>query len=349
MRFERNLLLAMVALAALLPLAFHGEYALHIGIMVMFSVMLATSFNLIVGYVGEFPLGHTAFFGIGAYSAALLSVRLGLPIYVTIPLAGIVAAISGLAIGAVTLRLRGPFFVIVTLCFAEVLRLVASNWIYLTNGPMGVSGIAKPAAIAAATGAQQKLWFYYAGLALGAASLLVSYRFVYSNIGRAAVAVRENRFVAQSIGIWPFYLGLVTFVLAAAIGGIAGGFYAHYITYVGPEVFGFSFMITMIIMVLAGGKGTLTGPVVGAVIVVFLQEYLRDFKDLRFSIFGLVVVGVVIFMPRGLMGFVGRRHETYRRIANGQAADGEHKREKLNELSPTLGSVGLNRGGATDA
>ncbi len=349
MRFERNLLLAMVALAALLPLAFHGEYALHIGIMVMFSVMLATSFNLIVGYVGEFPLGHTAFFGIGAYSAALLSVRLGLPIYVTIPLAGIVAAVSGLAIGAVTLRLRGPFFVIVTLCFAEVLRLVASNWIDLTNGPMGVSGIAKPAAIAAATGAQQKLWFYYAGLALGAASLLVSYRFVYSNIGRAAVAVRENRFVAQSIGIWPFYLGLVTFVLAAAIGGIAGGFYAHYITYVGPEVFGFSFMITMIIMVLAGGKGTLTGPVVGAVIVVFLQEYLRDFKDLRFSIFGLVVVGVVIFMPRGLMGFVGRRHETYRRIANGQAADGEHKREKLNELPPTLGPVGLNRGGATDA
>ncbi|MGY4368788.1 branched-chain amino acid transport system permease protein [Bradyrhizobium sp. LB1.3] len=345
MKFERNVLLAVAALGALTPLAVHNEYALHIGIMIMFSVMLATSLNLIVGYVGEFPLGHTAFFGIGAYTAALLSVRSGLPIYLTIPLAGIVAAIFGLAIGAVTLRLRGPFFVIVTLCFAEVLRLVANNWIDLTNGPMGVSGIGKPAAIAGATGVQQKLWFYYAGLVLAAISLLISYRFVYSNIGRAAVAVRENRFVAQSIGIWPFYLGLVTFVLAAAVGGLSGGFYAHYISYVGPEVFGFSFMITMIIMVLAGGKGTLAGPVVGAVLVVVLEEFLRDFKDLRFSIFGLIVVAVVIFLPRGLMGFISRRHESYERKPEGLAEGGA----KLDRLAPALEPAGLNRGGAADA
>ncbi|MGY4411147.1 branched-chain amino acid transport system permease protein [Bradyrhizobium sp. LB7.1] len=345
MKFERNVLLAVAALGALTPLAVHNEYALHIGIMIMFSVMLATSLNLIVGYVGEFPLGHTAFFGIGAYTAALLSVRSGLPIYLTIPLAGIVAAIFGLAIGAVTLRLRGPFFVIVTLCFAEVLRLVANNWIDLTNGPMGVSGIGKPAAIAGATGVQQKLWFYYAGLVLAAISLLISYRFVYSNIGRAAVAVRENRFVAQSIGIWPFYLGLVTFVLAAAVGGLSGGFYAHYISYVGPEVFGFSFMITMIIMVLAGGKGTLAGPVVGAVLVVVLEEFLRDFKDLRFSIFGLIVVAVVIFLPRGLMGFIARRHEIYERRPAEPAEGGV----KLDRLARALEPAGLNRGGAADA
>ncbi|MCP3395316.1 branched-chain amino acid ABC transporter permease [Bradyrhizobium sp. CCGB12] len=345
MTFERNFLLAAVALGALIPLVAFNEYALHIGIMIMFSVMLATSLNLIVGYVGEFPLGHTAFFGIGAYSAALLSVRLGLPIYTTIPLAAVVAAIAGLGIGAVTLRLRGPFFVIVTLCFAEVLRLVANNWIDLTNGPMGVSGIAKPASIAGATGVQQKLWFYYAGLLLAAISLLISYRFVYSNIGRAAVALRENRFVAQSIGIWPFYLGLVTFVLAAAVGGLAGGFYAHYISYVGPEVFGFSFMITMIIMVLAGGKGTLAGPVIGAVLVVFLEEFLRDFKDLRFSIFGLIVVGVVIFLPRGLMGFIGRRHESYERRPRGPAEGGA----KRDRVAPALKPAGLNRGGAADA
>jgi branched-chain amino acid transport system permease protein len=346
MSFERNFLLAAVALAALTPLVAHNEYSLHIGIMIMFSVMLATSFNLIVGYVGEFPLGHTAFFGIGAYSAALFAVRLGTPIYFTVPLAGIVAAISGLAIGAITLRLRGPFFVIVTLCFAEVLRLVANNWIDLTNGPMGLSGIAKPALIVGATGVEQKLWFYYAGLALAAASLVVCYRFVYSNIGRAAVAVRENRFVAQSIGIWPFWLGLVTFVLAAAISGLAGGFYAHYISYVGPEVFGFSFTITMIIMVLAGGKGTLAGPVVGAVIVVFLEEYLRDFKELRFSIFGLIVIAVVIFVPRGLMGFVGRRHETYQRKTAGHEGDKENKQERL---QPTLEPAGFNQRGAADA
>jgi branched-chain amino acid transport system permease protein len=320
MSFERNFLLTALAIAALAPVAVHNEYALHIGIMIMFSVILATSFNLIVGFVGEFPLGHTAFFGIGAYTAGLLSVRFGMPFHFTVVLAALVAALSGLVIGAVTLRLRGPFFVIVTLCFAEVLRLVANNWIDLTNGPMGVSGIAKPAWLAGTSGAGQKLGFYYAGLLLAAISLLVCYRFVYSNIGRAAVAIRENRFVAQSIGVWPFYVSLVTFVIAAAIGGLAGGFYAHYISYVGPEVFGFSFMVSMIIMVLAGGKGTLSGPVVGAVIVVLLEEYLRDFKELRFSIFGLMVIAVVIFLPRGLMGFIARRRETYSRKAVAEKA-----------------------------
>jgi branched-chain amino acid transport system permease protein len=312
MTFERNFLLIALAIAVAAPLLLRDEYAMHIGVLIMFSVILATSFNLIVGYVGEFPLGHTAFLGIGAYTTALLSARLGLPLQVTVIASAVVAALFGLAIGAITLRLRGPFFVIVTLCFAEVLRLVANNWIGLTNGPMGISGIEKPAWTSTGGVLRQKVSFYYVGLLIAAVSLYLSYRFVYSNIGRAAIAVRENRFVAQSIGIWPFYLGLVTFVLAAAIGGAAGGFYAHYVSFVGPEVFGFSFMISMIIMVLAGGKGTLVGPVVGAVIVVLLEEYLRDFKELRFSLFGLAVIAVVLFLPRGLMGFVARRHETYR-------------------------------------
>jgi branched-chain amino acid transport system permease protein len=319
MIFERNCLLGILTAALLVPLLIHNEYALHIGVLIMFSVMLASSFNLIVGYVGEFPLGHTAFLGVGAYTAALLSTRLAMPFHVALLAAPLVAASFGLVIGAVTLRLRGPFFVIVTLCFAEVLRLVANNWIDLTNGPMGISGIEKPAWAIAGNMLQQKMAYYYVGVLLAAVSLFVSYRFVYSNIGRAAIAVRENRFVAQSVGISPFYLGLVTFVLAAGIAGLAGGFYANYVSFVGPEVFGFSFMISMIIMVLAGGKGTLIGPVVGAVIVVLLEEYLRDFKELRFSIFGLMVMAVVLFLPRGIMGFIARRQETYPRGATGDA------------------------------
>jgi branched-chain amino acid transport system permease protein len=311
MVFERNCLLGLLAAALLAPLMFQDQYVLHIGIMILFSVMLATSFNLIVGYVGEFPLGHTAFLGVGAYTAALFSTRLALPFHIAALAAPLVSALFGLVIGAITLRLRGPFFVIVTLCFAEVLRLIANNWIDLTNGPMGISGIEKPAWAIAGDVLQQKMAYYYVGLLLASLSLFVSYRFVYSNIGRAAIAVRENRLVAQSIGISPFHLGLVTFVIAAGIAGLAGGFYANYVSFVGPEVFGFSFMITMIIMVLAGGKGTLVGPVVGAIIVVVLEEYLRDFKELRFSIFGLIVMAVVLFLPRGIMGFIARRRETY--------------------------------------
>jgi branched-chain amino acid transport system permease protein len=284
-------------------------------VLVLFSTALAMSFNLIVGYVGEFPLGHMAFLGIGAYTAALLSSRFGAPIYLTVPLGGLVAAVFGLAIGAITLRLRGPFFVIITLCFAEVLRLVANNWIELTNGPMGISGVPRPGWIEGLGALGQKTAFYYIALAILAAVLYLAYRFVYSNVGRAAIAVRENRFVSQSVGISPFRYALLTFVLGAAMAGLAGSFYAHYISFVGPEVFGFSFMASTIIMVLVGGKGTLPGPVVGAVVVVLLEEYLRDFKELRLSIFGAIVIAVVLFMPRGIMGFLSLRREAYARPA----------------------------------
>lgn len=311
--FERNMLLVFVLLAAVLPLLVRNEYILHLGIMVLFSLILATSFNLIVGYVGEFPLGHMAFLGIGAYAAALGSSKLGLPIYFTVPLAGAVAAVFGLGIGAITLRLRGPFFVIITLCFAEVLRLIANNWVGFTNGPMGISGIKKPAAMAALDALGQKTAFYYIALLLAAIVLYIAFRFVYSNIGRGAVAVRENRFVAQSVGISPFHYALLTFVIAAALAGLSGGFYAHYISFVGPEVFGFSFMASTIIMVLLGGKGTLLGPILGAFAVVVLEEYLRDFKELRLSIFGAIVIAVVLFMPRGVMGYLTDKRETYNR------------------------------------
>ena len=203
MIFERNCLLVALVVALLAPLLLQNQYAMHIGVLIMFSVMLATSFNLIVGYVGEFPLGHTAFLGVGAYTAALFSTRLAMPYHVAELAAPLAAALFGLVIGAITLRLRGPFFVIVTLCFAEVLRLIANNWIGLTNGPMGISGIEKPSWAIAGDALQQKVSYYYVGLLLAAISLFVSYRFVYSNIGRAAIAVRENRFVAQSIGISP--------------------------------------------------------------------------------------------------------------------------------------------------
>lgn len=311
MKFERSFLLMALVSAVLFPMLVRDEYLMHLGILVLFSITMAASFNLIVGYIGEFPLGHTAFLGVGAYTAALLATRFGVPIYVTLPLGGLLSGVAGFFIGSITLRLRGPFFVIVTLCFAEVLRLIASNWVELTNGPMGVSGVPKPASITAQSILQQKISFYYIALVIAVVTLYVCFRFVYSNIGRAAVAIRENRMVAQSIGIPPFHYALVTFVVAAVLCGFAGAFYAHYISYVGPEVFGFSFMISMIIMVLLGGKGTLVGVVVGPIVVVLLEEYLRDLQTLRLSIFGLIVMAVVLFLPSGLMGFAAQKREIY--------------------------------------
>ncbi|MGV3654254.1 MAG: branched-chain amino acid ABC transporter permease [Noviherbaspirillum sp.] len=309
MKLERNIIFAFLLAAALFPLAVTDQYILHIGILVLFYAVLATSLNLVVGYVGEFSLGHTAFLGIGAYAAAILSLRLGLPMWATVPLAGLIAAAFGLVIGGITLRLQGPFFVIVTLAFAEVLRLIANNWVSLTNGPMGLAGVAQPALLAEASNLFGKQLYFYIALAIAAVALYLSYRFVYSNAGRAAVTVRENRFVAQSVGIFPFAYAMRAFVLGSFLAGMAGGFYAHYISFVGSEVFTFSFMATMIIMVLMGGKGTLVGPLVGALLVTLLEEYLREAKELRMSIFGLIVMAIVLFLPRGLMGFLASRRE----------------------------------------
>jgi branched-chain amino acid transport system permease protein len=320
MKIERNVLFAVVALAALLGLVLRDQYMLHIAVMVLFYAVLATSLNLLVGYVGEFSLGHTAFLGVGAYTAALCATHLGWPMWLTLPAGGILAAVTGLLVGAITLRLQGPFFVIVTLAFAEVLRLTANNWIALTNGPMGLVGIPQPAWLAGASPTGAKLFYYYLAVVLLAIAAYLSYRFVYSNAGRAAVAVRENRYVAQSVGIRPLTYALTALGLGAFLTGMAGAFYAHYISFVGPEVFGFPFMLSMIIMVLVGGKGTLLGPLLGALLVTFLEEYLREAKELRLSIFGLAVMAVVLFMPRGLMGFLLRRREqraeAVARIAN---------------------------------
>ncbi|MCA0214645.1 MAG: branched-chain amino acid ABC transporter permease [Proteobacteria bacterium] len=313
MNFEKKTLFLLMALAAIFPLLVQDQYVLHITIMVLFYAILASGLNLVVGYVGEFSLGHTAFLGTGAYAAAILSTQYGWPLWATIPAAGLLAALMGFIIGGLTLRLQGPFFVIVTLSFAEVLRLIADNWIGLTNGPMGIAGIPQPESLVDASTLESKQFYYAVVWLLLALTLYLSYRFVYSNAGRAAVAVRENRYVAQSIGIRPLNYTLLALVLGALLSGMAGGFYAHYISFVGPEVFRFAFMVSMIIMVLIGGKGTLVGPLIGALLVTFLEEYLREAKELRLSLFGLAVIGIVLFLPRGMMGFVMQRRERMER------------------------------------
>lgn len=311
MRREGKILLALLVIAAILPLLVHDEYFIHLLVVAGFYVVLASSLNLIVGYVGELSLGHAAYLGLGAYAAALLSTRFAAGPGLSLLAGALAGGIGGVVIGGLTLRLKGPYFVIVTLSFAEVLRLVANNWVAVTNGPMGISGIKQPdIALGSWTlTVRSQTEFFYLVLALAAVALLVMYRFIHSNMGRAAVAIRENRNVAQSIGVDPFFYALAAFVLGALFAGMAGAFYAQYFTFVGPEVFGFSFMVSMLIMVLVGGKGTLIGPVIGAIFVTLLDEYLREAQQLRLSIFGLLVVAVVLFLPAGLVGLPAKLRE----------------------------------------
>lgn len=287
-----------------MPLLITSDYQKHILIMGGIYVILVASLNLVIGYVGEISLGHTAFFGIGAYTSALLFLRLGIPFWLGLPAAGIIAGVFGFLIGYPTLRTRGPYFVIVTLAFSEILRLICSNWISLTNGPMGLKNIQPPRVHLANLMDYEfssKNSYYYLILGLVSLTLYICYRYVNSRFGRACMAIRENETLASSVGICATKWGIITFVLSTFLAGLAGSFYAHYVLFISPDLFGFSFTTSMLLMLIIGGKGTMAGPVLGAVLFTIIPEYLRVAEIYRLSIFGLVLMVAVIFMPQGMI------------------------------------------------
>jgi branched-chain amino acid transport system permease protein len=293
---------ALTAVALLtLPLWLASAYHLHVVIMAGIFTILALSLNLLLGYTGQLSLGHAAFFGIGAYTSALLALRLEWPFWLGLPAAAAVAGLAGWAIGRLALRLRGAYFVLVTISFAGVISLVSVNWMDLTNGPLGLPGVPAPAL--AGVSFRPKSAYYYLVLAAAAGSYLVCHRLVGSRLGRAFLALRENEPLAESVGVDPTRTLVLAAVVSAAMAGVAGGLYAHYTRFVSPEVFLFSYTVTMVIMVVAGGKGTLAGPVVGAVLFTVLPEALREAMAWQWQMlaYGVLLVLLVFFLPRGIV------------------------------------------------
>ena len=202
------------------------------------------------------------------------------------------------------LRVRGHRFVIITVAFAEIMRLVATNWVDLTRGFMGLPGIQLPALYVPGIGVvdiSSKERFYYVVLAAALLSFYICYRLVRSSVGRAFVLVRENEVLAESLGISAFRYCMIAFVVGAALAGAAGALYGHYVGFVGPDLFNFSYITIMLIMVILGGKGTLIGPVLGAVIFTFLPELLREASHYRMVIFATILIVATLFMPRGII------------------------------------------------
>jgi branched-chain amino acid transport system permease protein len=278
-----------------------NPYHLHILIMAGIFTILALSLNLLLGYTGQLSLGHAAFFGIGAYTSALLTLRLEWSFWAALPCAGGLAGLAGWAIGRLALKVRGAYFVLVTISFAGVISLVSVNWMELTNGPLGLPGV--PAPELAGWSFRTKSAYYYLVLAGAALAYLVCHRLVRSRIGRAFLALRENEALAESVGVDGVrYLVLAT-VVSAAMAGVAGSLYAHYTRFVSPEVFLFTYTVTMVIMVVAGGKGTLAGPVVGALVFTILPEALREVVSWQWQMlaYGVLLVLLIFFLPRGIV------------------------------------------------
>jgi branched-chain amino acid transport system permease protein len=307
-----------LALLATVPLWLRDPYFLHVLIVTGIFTIAAMSLNLLLGYTGQLSLGHVAFFGIGAYASALTSLGfeihlLGLrvvheawPAVAGFVVGVIVAGLCGYAIGKLSFRVRGAYFVIVTISFAEVTRLVALNWVELTQGPLALNNI-PPFTFSLPALGEYTLWGkvpnYYVVLAVGALAYLVIRRLVQSRIGRAMIALRENEPLATSLGIDVTRFLVLAAVISAAVAGAAGALYAHFVRIIDPDIFLFIYTVTMVIMVITGGKGTLAGPLVGGLIFGMLPVALRAFASpvLQWIIYGVLMILIVFFLPRGIV------------------------------------------------
>lgn len=302
---HRTLVLSGLAvLLVLAPLVISSVYVLHIMIMTGIYVLLVLSLNLVLGYSGLLSLATPAFLGMGAYISALLSLRLGWDSSVTFVCAVLGGALTSLVMGIPSLRVSRHSFVIVTLSSTLLLQLLANNWVDLTRGSLGLSGI--PAPRVGSWVIQSKLQWYYVMLTLSAVGIFLVGRMVSSRVGRAMVAARDNEPLATAIGLDVFQLRLLAFAVSGALAGAAGACYAHYLTFIDPGVFGFSFSEALLIMVILGGSGTLWGPVFGAVVFTLLPELLRVAPEVRSLLYGLLLFFIVLRMPRGLASWFGR-------------------------------------------
>lgn len=306
--------LGIVVLIAV-PWIIRDRYFLHLLITAGIFVILTSSWNLLAGFAGLLNLGHAAFYGAGAYASALLAIRLGLTPWIGLICGGLVAGVFGFLLGIPSLRLSGPYLAITTIGFAEILRMVAMNWVSLTRGSLGLYGIPPLTAIRLGPGMRIDFYsernVYYILLLLLFATIFCFRRLTRSEFGLTLKAMREDEIAAESIGADSNRYKLTVFTISAFFAGVAGAFFAHYQRLVSPETIGLGETFTILTMTVLGGLGTLTGPILGAVLLTFLSEGLRFLEDMvkidvRMVIYGLLLIVTMLFMRNGVMGLLTR-------------------------------------------
>jgi branched-chain amino acid transport system permease protein len=298
------------AILLLLPLFVKNPYYLHIIISIGLYVLLSLSLNLVTGFTGQLALGHAAFYGLGAYTSALLLIRFGVSYWVALILSAIITGIFGVLLGLPALRLKGDYLGIVTLGFGEIVRLVLVNWYDLTRGPLGLPGI--PAPKIGSFVFDSRVPFYYLILVLVIFTVFFMYKLVNSGVGMAMITVKEDEIAAQSIGIYPIKYKLLAFSIGAAFAGIAGSFYASYISFISPDTFLFVDSVTILAMVVLGGLGSIPGSIVGAAVLVVIPEFLRFMSNYRMVLFGALMVLIMIYKPQGFWGANKRVRNAYK-------------------------------------
>ena len=314
-KIKKPLAVIGILFLLLFPVIITSSYYLHVMILAGIYVVLSLSLNLITGYTGQLCLGHAAFFGIGAYAGALLMVNVHMNFFFALICSFIISGIFGLLLGIPALRLRGDYLAIVTLGFGEIVHLVFVNWTELTNGPMGIRSIPGPSLFGIELDGNQE--FYYLILIITALVLFLLNRLVNSGFGMAMQTIKADEIAAESIGIYPVKYKLIAFILSSGLVGLAGCFYASYISYISPTTFVYNTSVTILAMVVLGGLGSLTGSVIGGVVLTLLPEVLRSISDYRMIFFGALMIIMMIFKPEGFWGVSKRVKNIYKIKAGG--------------------------------
>jgi len=288
----------LIVLAILLPLPL-GDYYRTVAWRTGLYIMLSLSLNIIVGYAGLFQLGHAAFYALGAYTAAILNLKLGVPLLLGMPVSALVAGLFGYLITRPILHLRGDYLAIVTIAFGEVVRLALVNNIFgMTGGANGLSGIDRPALFGLEL--RQPIYHYYLMLVLLLLTIFAVQRLQNSRIGRAWMYIREDETAAEAMGIDTTRLKLLAFVLGSAFAGIVGVLYAGKLTVISPDQSKFMESVIMFSIVVLGGTGSIPGIFVGALGMITLPELFRPLKDWRDAWLGVAMVVMMIARPEGL-------------------------------------------------
>ena len=298
--------LLCLVLAILFPLVASNEYHIYLMSLAFIWVIATAGLNLITGYTGQLNLAHAGFVAIGAYTLGLLTVDYGFNFWLAFLLSGLVSGLIGLLVGIVSLRLKEHYFAIFTLCVGFIIWQLLEKWEGLTHGVHGVIGIPGPGAIGPLS-FESGLAQYYLVLALMVLALWLMHRVVTSLLGRTFIAIRNSEELAEALGINLMRNKILAFVLSTVMAGFAGGLYAGSVRFLDPNLSSVTHTFDMITYALVGGLGTLFGPVIGTLIVTWVSQYLQFLQDYRMIVFGPLLVLLVIFFPRGIMGHLQQR------------------------------------------
>jgi len=311
--------LFLLALGLAFPFLAGNDYHLTVMSTAYIYAIATIGLNLITGYTGQYNLAHSGFMAVGAYTVGILTVDHQVPFWIAFVLAGVIAAAIGFFVGLVSLRLKTHFFSIFTLCVGYIMYLLIEKWESLTHGTVGIIGIPAPPSIGSIDFTEPRPQ-YYLVLFFLVLSLWIMHRIVRSLLGRTFMAIRNGDDLAQALGINLMRNKLLAFMLSVFFAGLSGGLYAGFVRFIGPGVASVEHTFDMTMYMLIGGIGTLLGPLLGAIGVPWITQYLQVLQDYRFVVFGPLLVILVIFLPYGIVGTWMNRKRRKEALAAAPAA-----------------------------